>query len=313
MTNSFRLFIRWAKMLSGKSYYHLPQGLGKAFKPDELSGYFNDLTGKTKWTGLLDDKGIPINKSLDGSMFYFPTTIIQKALGHHDIYILNKDDNHLEEFLKICNWLISNQDERGGWDVSLALGLKEPFRYSAMPQGEGISALLRAWNLTGQEKYIIAAKKAYDIMIMPVEKGGTSYYDDNDIYFEEYPAIKRNTVLNGWIFSLFGVYDLFLATGEKEYKMVFDRSCTTLKNNLHVFDSNFWSYYNQEKALASPFYHDLHISQLEALFMVSGDSIIREYIEKWKGYKKNTYKRSYAFMLKVYQKLKNPSPVVIVK
>lgn len=307
------MMIRWAKMLSGKSYYHLPQRLGKLFKPDELRGYFNDLTGKAKWDGLLDSEGIPINQLLDGSACYFLTTIIQKALGHHDIYILDNDDNHLEEFLKICNWLISNQDERGGWDVSYVMGLKEPSRYSAMSQGEGISALLRAWKLTGIEKYFISAKKAYDIMIMPIEKGGTAYYEDHDIYFEEYPAMKRNTVLNGWIFSLFAVYDLFIITGKSDYKRVFEQSFKTLKNNLPVFDSNYWSYYNEEKALSSPFYHDLHISQLEALFIVSGDDTIKRYIEKWKSYKRSLFKRTYAVTIKIYQKLRQAPRVIILK
>lgn len=271
------------------------------------------MTGKTRWAGLLDDEGIPLNQLLDGTVRYFHTTIIQKALGHHDLYILNQDNRHLDEFLKICNWLINNQDEKGGWDVSHSVGFKEPFRYSAMPQGQGVSALLRAWKLTGEEKYVIAAKKAYDIMITPIEKGGAAYYENDDIYFEEYPSAVRNTVLNGWIFSLFGVYDLFLATGENNYKEAFDKSFRTLKNNLPVFDSGFWSYYNQEKALASPFYHNLHISQLEALFKATGDDFVRQYIEKWKGCRDSFSKRNYALALKIYQKIVRPAQVVVVR
>jgi len=47
-----RLFIRWAKVLGGKSYYHQPQCLGKVFRPNELDGYLNNLTGKTHQTSF---------------------------------------------------------------------------------------------------------------------------------------------------------------------------------------------------------------------------------------------------------------------
>lgn len=312
-TNYARMLIRWAKMLSGRSYWHLQQGLGKAFVPKELKGYFNDLTGKTKWDGLVDSEGIPLNKLIDGSTCYFPTTIVQKALGHYDLYILNNEKRQFDDFLKICNWLFKTQDEHGGWKVGEILRFKGPSLYSAMTQGECISALVRAWKHTKDNKYMDSATKAYDLMIKPIELGGTAYHHDDGVYLEEYPSNGKNTVLNGWIFSLFGVYDFYLTTGEKSVQDIFENSFSTLKDNLHRFDAGFWSYYDEQRAMASPFYHNLHISQLEALFMVTKDNVIRQYIEKWKSYRQNFLKRNYAFILKVYQKLKKPPPVVIIK
>jgi hypothetical protein len=52
---------RWYKMLTGKSYYHIPQNLGKAFERGKLRGYFNDVTGRTLWTKEGADNGIPVN------------------------------------------------------------------------------------------------------------------------------------------------------------------------------------------------------------------------------------------------------------
>jgi hypothetical protein len=313
MKRKFKLLSHWMKMLTGKSYYHVSQGLGKAFLPNKLNGYFNDMSAKTNWKGPTDEEGIPINQLLDGSTSYFPTTIVQKALGHHDRYILTRDNKELDEFLNICDWLLKKQDEKGGWEVEKIMNLIGGLRYSAMPQGEAISALVRAWKLTSNKNYIISAIKAYELMITPIEKGGTAYYKNDELYLEEYPSIEmKNTVLNGWIFALFGIYDLYLATGNEVYQGVFSHSFNTLKNNLHIFDSGFWSYYDEYKSLSSPFYHDLHISQLEALFLVTGHINVKHYIEKWKDYRRNIFKRYYAFILKSYQKLKNPSPIVII-
>lgn len=86
MRKNFILFSRWAKMLTGKSYYYI---LGNAFTINKLNGYFNDLTGKADWKGLLDRDGVPIVQLIDGSTCYCPTTIIQKAFGHYDKYIFS--------------------------------------------------------------------------------------------------------------------------------------------------------------------------------------------------------------------------------
>ena len=75
-----RLFVRWAKVLTGQSYYHQPQQLGKAFRPEKLAGCFNDLTAKTHWAGHIDKEGDPINVLDDGRRIYFATTICAESL-----------------------------------------------------------------------------------------------------------------------------------------------------------------------------------------------------------------------------------------
>ena len=300
-------------MLAGKSYYHVPQPIGRSFHPGKLNGYFNDMTGKTGWKGLLDGGGIPVNQLIDGSTCYFATTIIQKALGHHDQYLITGEKRELREFINICDWLMKMQDEKGGWDVKKVMDLTGDLRYSAMPQGEAVSALVRAWKKTDSKRCLDAAIKAYDLLITPISKGGTAHYDNDRVYLEEYPAKGKNTVLNGWIFALFGVYDLFLATGNEEYRKLFDQSLFTLIATLHVYDAGFWSYYDEKKALASLFYHDLHISQLEALSLVAGTDRIADYIEKWKGYRRKGINRWSALFFKAYQKIKSPAPVVIIE
>ena len=137
--------------------------------------------------------------------------------------------------------------------------------------------------------------------------------DNDNLYLEEYPAFKKNTVLNGWIFALFGIYDLFLSTSDKIYMNVFNQSFSTLIKDLEIYDAGFWSYYDERRALASPFYHNLHISQLDALSLVTGDESVKNRIRKWKDYKRNLIRRNYALILKAYQKIKNPDRVIVIK
>jgi len=123
MIRTYWLYIkRGFKLIISQDYYHQPQGVGKAFYPKELKGYFNDLTGKTNWKGEVDLEGIPVNVFMDGRKVYFMTTIIQKALGHYDTWLLTKSKKDYEEFIKLSYWLLEKQNNECGWEVGSFLG-----------------------------------------------------------------------------------------------------------------------------------------------------------------------------------------------
>ena len=74
-----------------------------------------------------------------------------------------------------------------------------------MAQGEGISLLLRAFIVTGNDNYLKAAEMAKDFMLLPIEKGGTARYEGDNVFLYEYTY--EPLILNGWIFSIWGLYD----------------------------------------------------------------------------------------------------------
>lgn len=308
-----RLLLRWWQILLGRSYYHQAQGVGKAFKPGELEGYFNDLTGKTKWNGETDIEGIPLNTLINGRKIYFATTIVQKALGHWDCWLLNEDEFHKKEFLKLCHWLIIHQDENGGWPLWTETGLNFSSPYSAMTQGECISAFVRAWKITGNPDFASCAEMSLKLLLKPVEEGGTAIYDGDNLFLEELPLTDYNSILNGWVFALFGLYDFWLAFNDENAKNAFLRSLKTLKKYLPYYDCGYWSYYDLNKNLASSFYHNLHISQLFSLSMIDDDPVILEYRNRWIKYHAKLSNRFKAFIVKSIQKLQSVGEGVISK
>jgi len=312
-TKWFRLFIRWSKMLGGKSYYHQPQSLGKAFRPNELAGYFNDLSGKTQWIGSTDDEGVPVITLVDGRKVCFATTVVQKALGHWDEWLLEGQDRDKKEFLKLTRWLLSKQDEDGGWPVWRELNLLLSSPYSAMTQGECISAFVRAWKITRDDAYARGARQALALMCTSVEEGGTAVYEGKKIFLEEAPSNPRVSILNGWIFALFGLYDFWLAFGDKQTYRLFKQSLNTLLVHLGEYDAGYWSYYDVEKRLASPFYHDLHIHQLEALAAVESDPTLTQVLGRWEAYEDSKLNRFRALTVKTLQKLREPGEAVVIQ
>jgi len=304
------LFLRWAKILVGRSYYHHPQRLGKIFQPGELVGYFNDLTPKIYWHGYTDEDNIPVNLLPDGRKIYFATTIVQKAIGHWDKWLLTRNAKDKEDFLNLCHWLLLRQDSNGGWPIWSELNMDFPSPYSAMTQGECISAFVRAWKLTSDTVFAEGAKRAIKLMCKPLENGGTAIIERNSFFLEEMPTIPRSTILNGWIFALFGLYDFWLAFKDENVNELFRLSLNTLKRHLHEYDSGYWSYYDVWR-IASPFYHDLHIHQLTAISLIDDDPLFVEFRNRWIRYQKIWKNRIKALGIKFIQKLREPGEMIV--
>ena len=140
--------------------------------------------------------------------------------------------------------------------------LKSPW-YSGLAQGQGLSVLIRAYKITSNEKYIIAAKKVFRSFQSEVDKGGVTFTDNNDNkWIEEYIVDPPTHILNGFIWSLWGIYDYYLITKNKSSFMLYNNYVKTLKINLESYDIGFWSLYEHSstklKMISSHFYHRLY-------------------------------------------------------
>jgi hypothetical protein len=57
------------------------------------------------------------------------------------------------------------------------------------------------------------------------------------------------------------------------------------------------------KMLASPFYHHLHVVQLEVMHRLTGDPAFADYACRWEAYRRNPFKRTLALAYKAVFKL----------
>ena len=170
--------------------------------------------------------------------------------------------------------------------------------------------LVRAHAETGNGAYLDAAERAFGAMVAPVDEGGVAFIDEHgDTWLEEYIVTPPTHILNGFIWASWGVYDYFLATGDRKAENLFAKTVDTLKFNLLTYDTGFWSLYEQSgtrlKMLASPFYHALHIVQLDVMQRLTGEGIFRDYSVKWDEYRRSRLKRWQALGLKIAFKLRH--------
>lgn len=292
---------RWYLMLTGKSVWHVNQDIGKCFAKDEIRGYYNNMTEKvTKMPELLDTEEMPRLNLAEGKFTYFPVAIFQYGFGCYDLWLQTKDNLYIRKFLQCVEWTKEHQDEKGRWNNFSHYCPETPF--GSMAQGEAASLLVRAYGYTKEQKYLDAAKRALDFMLLPIEDGGTTKYLGDDAYLMEYTF--KGMVLNGSIFSWWGLYDYVLATGDNgNYREAMDKTLKSLIKVLPQYKCAYWSMYSEDGLISSPFYHNLHVAQMQAMYQLTGEPIFDEYAKRWERQQKNPFCKGLAFVKKSIQKI----------
>lgn len=278
---------------------------------DPSTGYYMTFYDKTLYPGSFDDKGVPLldYKGVIGKQ-YNPIAIAQYGLGFYNRHIKEGKEEYLNKFLTQYDWLVDNLEKNKyglyvwmhHFDWEYFKLLKAPW-YSSLSQGAGISALVRAYLITKNEKYLEASFKAFESFNKHLEEGGVSYVDGyGNLWFEETITTPPTHILNGFIWSLWGVYDYYLLTKDVKAEELFEKGVNTIKKNLQRYDIGYWSLYDlaptKLKMLASPFYHTLHIVQLEVMYKITGEGIFMEFSNRWEKYKSSSFYRTKALIHK---------------
>lgn len=269
-------------------------GVGNISHDRQLNAYYQDFTPaiyhfeNNSLEGGFDENGIPYLQGEQGKYYSF-VYIIQYALIKHDLLLKNIDVETGKAVIQKClDWL-----EETGEDFfdSTVWRSEEDKQYSlkkgwvsAMYQGQAISLFLRGYQLFGTERYLTIAEKIFKCFKYDYSEGGVKRIDDRGyIWFEEYPTSKPSLVLNGFIYTMFGFYDLYRVTGSAEAKKLFDDCVSTLENNLYKYDIWYWSVYDQLKEQLVSYYYqkNVHIPLMQIMHQLTGKEIFERYAEKW--------------------------------
>jgi len=165
--------------------------------------------------------------------------------------------------------------------------------WSAMTSGRILGVLARAHKLSGDTRYLKFADLVLDKLATSVEKGGMStYVAGGGIWLEEvaYHGSPSYKVLNGHIFSLAGVYDYAMYTGNKKAQKLLDGGVRAVRQNLQDYDAGFISYYSSandsgHRSFAGRSdYNGIHVMQMLWLYEVSGDSAFLQEATKFQSY-----------------------------
>lgn len=280
-------------------------------KPKELSRYYLDFSSKAEYPGRLTRDGIPLYSFFGQPEIEHPIVIAQFALGIFELLYRSgfKDPKLENKYIGLADWFIKNKVQTSGgigWLVNYKIteyGMVNPW-ISALAQGEAISVLSRASLLTADNTYSDIAELALNPFEIEVREGGLLNYFNNVPIYEEYPSPLRTVgVLNGFMFSLFGLYDLLLLTKSEKAEKLFTSGIEALKKLLPYYDIGYWSRYYlfdfPKKYTASFTYQSLMAEQLKALYFITGEILFKDYSDKWLGYTKRIINKNRALIHKI--------------
>ena len=299
---------------SNLSFWHGEPTINELARYDELDQYYMSFHRKADYEGHYDKKGIPqLNYQGNIGIQYNPIAIAQWSLGNYNLWKKNNSQDCYEKFIKGADWLHNNLNLNNKnvsvWQHHFNWVYKESLIspwHSGLAQGQGLSVLCRAYRATENNKYLDSIEKVYQSFLVDVRNGGVTFKDkQGNIWIEEYIMEKNPThILNGFIWGLWGIYDYWLLTKNKDIEELFYKYIKTIECNIKEYDIGYWSLYELSKLpihmRASIFYHKLHIVQLDILFKMTNNKLFKDTSINWKTYlgkKTNTIRATFMKIL----------------
>jgi hypothetical protein len=298
------------------TFWHETPEVNPNLDPNLLGEYHMTFTAKADYPGSYDGAGIPmLDYRGEVGLQYNPIAIAQYGLGNYNLFVRTVEPSRRKKFMRVADWLVDNieQNPKGQWvwnhhfDWEYRTPLKAPW-YSALAQGQAISALVRAHELTSDERYLVAARQGFESFLVDVAEGGVSYTDDKgQLWFEETIVDPPTHILNGFMWASWGIHDYWLHTRDQAAADLFERAVQTLSSELASFDAGFWSLYEQSgtrmRMLASPFYHRLHIVQLRVMAILTGNPFFSATADRWERFSTSGWRKTLALAHKSVFKL----------
>ena len=215
-------------------------------------------------------------------------------------------EEHLRLFLHGADWLVSNQDQdTGGWPTPVVFNKdrkKYPGAdevgvgwYGAMCQGQAMSVLVRAYANTKDERYLRAAEAGLAVFNISSQQGGVkAMFMEKYVWYEEYPTNPPTFILNGFMYSLLGLYDLKTVSHRmrQQAEELYQAGIESLAAMLPLYDSGYSTFYDLRHFTmrtapkgARWDYHSTHINLLLELATIEKNiPILKETAERWRGY-----------------------------
>lgn len=284
--------------------------VGSHIDPDGVRGYYLDLSTKAHvadWPAAWPWP--PGEKPW--------VAFAQRGIGAYERYLSGDGEEWLGLARKIGDVLCENQVHGGARDGGFEHTFEFPHTFrmevpwiSSMAQGEAASLLVRLHLETGEDRYAECALRSLAPLSVRTADGGAMDLLDGRPFPEEYPTAPPSFVLNGGIFSMWGLRDVGKGLGDAGAASAFDAALDTLAANIHRWDTGWWSRYDLYPHpvvnIASLAYHELHINQLHAMELIAPRPELAATAERFERYLGSRIAHGRAFAGKVSFRLRVP-------
>jgi hypothetical protein len=239
----------------------------------------------------LDSNGVAcVRQRQTSKLLYRPGFIAMYGLGSLHEFLQTGEDAKLKGFLDQVDWLERNAVIRSDgavvWPHDFDLPdwptpLKAPW-LSANVQGLVISTLVRAWRITDRPALIELLQGSARIFSLDHKASGIRVSLGEYNFYTEMPGGPWPGVLDGFLTSLLGLYDLWAETGDPAVRILFDDGIRGLKTFIPAWDyEGKWSWYGHRAYLSPPAYHCLNRLLLDVLGRLAVEPSLCKIASQW--------------------------------
>jgi heparosan-N-sulfate-glucuronate 5-epimerase len=242
---------------------------------------------------IYDERGIPRYNYSNHGLERNPLFIATEVIYHSQI----DTPRDIEVSLGNANWLINNSLTSGNhsWlrynystsSLEARFDLYPPW-VSAMTQTRAALAMIYAYQISSDDRYLKYAEQFLDTLYVDVKDGGVTYKtanNDSGWWYEEYPSGEiEPRILNGMMAILRDLNTYYELTSDVKAKFLFDKGIASLKSNIYRYDNNGHSFYDALGNLANKKYHTYHVQLLSDLLNIVRDEVLQRYHAEWKAY-----------------------------
>jgi D-glucuronyl C5-epimerase-like protein len=193
---------------------------------------------------------------------------------------------HLDQLKQMLDALVATASLRGGfttWEYWFPFGGGTPPWTSGLSQGTAIQALVAGAQLLGDPHYLDVARSALGIFQLPPPNGVVVNAFGGDWYLQ-YSFDRNLFILNGFLQSLNGIFDLAKATGGPAAQAIFTRGDRAAQNAIPHYDTGAWSLYSLNGNESDLNYHRVVRDFLKGLCQRTGAQTYCHYSQLFTDY-----------------------------
>lgn len=240
----------------------------------------------------VDEQGVRLsNHPSTGERIVHPVSTAQYALDLLAAYDRGDERKYLDQSVANAELLWAHVESQDGaawfpypFDFALAGDpdhvIHDPW-YSGMAQGQALSLFSRLYEETGEERWEDAAEQTFASFLVEKRDDGpwaTMIDEQGRLWFEEYAGdTEPLKVINGHVFAMWGLYDYYRATGERDAAQLFQAGATTVRQAFDEFrvpgETSFYCVHErcQIPLWQNEKYHMVHANQLEGIGKITGE------------------------------------------
>jgi D-glucuronyl C5-epimerase C-terminus len=182
---------------------------------------------------------------------YFPGQGLQlhplANFGKLNAYAKGSKRNNARNTL-LLDELLSVAVPRGGglaWEYYFTFDGGAPPWVSGLAQGTGLQAIARSGQKLGREEELLPTIQQGLELFEQKPPTGVRVQTEDGIHYAQYSFWPSLRIINGFIQSLVGLYDVAQITGDARAAQLFADGDATARKEIGTFDTGAWSYYSR--------------------------------------------------------------------